>query len=77
MHLSSIWIIGAVIAAVALYLTTFRKSKKYNYPPSPPGYNFFKGGHAYLLPPGLDVLAISLHADISRQVPSVQNGQTN
>jgi hypothetical protein len=51
-----IWIIAAVIAAVALYFTN-RKTGKYRYPPSPPGYNVFKGGHAYLLPPGLDVFS--------------------
>lgn len=52
--MAAIWIIAAVIAAIALFLTK-RKSGKYNYPPSPPGYNILKGGHAYLLPPGLDV----------------------
>ena len=47
-------ILSAVIAVVGLYFT-LRKNGKYKYPPSPPGYNFFKGGHAYLLPPNLDV----------------------
>jgi len=64
MHISVIWIIGALIAIVALYWTTFRKSRKYNYPPSPPGSNFLKGGHAYLLPPGLDVILSRLHSFI-------------
>jgi hypothetical protein len=55
MAATSIFIISAIIAAAAFYLTSIRKSTKYNYPPSPPGYNFFKGGHAYMLPQSLDV----------------------
>jgi O-antigen/teichoic acid export membrane protein len=47
-------IIAALVAAIALVLT-FRKASKYRYPPSPPGYNIFKGGHAYLIPFGLAV----------------------
>jgi hypothetical protein len=53
--MAAVYIIGAIIAAIALYFTLGRKSSKYNYPPSPPGYNIFKGGHAYLFPPNLDV----------------------
>jgi hypothetical protein len=53
--MTTVYIIGAVIAAIALYFTITRKNSKYNYPPSPAGYNVLKGGHAYLLPPGLDV----------------------
>lgn len=53
--MATVYIIGAIIAAIALYLTLGRKNSKYNYPPSPPGYNILKGGHAYLLPPNLDV----------------------
>jgi hypothetical protein len=47
-------IIAALVAAIALVLT-FRKASKYRYPPSPPGYNIFKGGHSYLLPFGIAV----------------------
>jgi hypothetical protein len=50
-----VFIIGAVIAAIALYFTLTRKNSKYNYPPSPPGYSILKGGHAHLLPPGFEV----------------------
>jgi len=53
--MAAVYIIGAIIAAIALYFTLGRKSSKYNYPPSPPGYNILKGGHAYLFPPNLDV----------------------
>ena len=52
--ISSMWFVSGVIAVLALYLTWWFKSK-YRYPPSPAGYNIFKGGHAHLLPPGLEV----------------------
>jgi len=55
MTVASVLIISAIIAAAAFYLTSLSKSRKYNYPPSPPGYNFFKGGHAYMLPQTLEV----------------------
>jgi hypothetical protein len=48
-------IVSALIAVVALYFTATRKNFKYKYPPSPKGYNPLKGGHAYLLPKGLEV----------------------
>jgi hypothetical protein len=51
------WFVSEVIAVLALYLTWRFKSSKYRYPPSPAGYNIFKGGHAHLLPPGLEVLS--------------------
>jgi hypothetical protein len=55
LNMAAVYIIGGIIAAIALYFTLGRKSSKYNYPPSPPGYNVLKGGHAYLFPPNLDV----------------------
>ena len=51
----TIWVVSGLIAVIALYLTWRFKASKYRYPPSPPGYNIFKGGHAHLLPPGLEV----------------------
>jgi hypothetical protein len=59
-------IIAAIIAIVGLYFTVGRKNTKYNYPPSPPGYNFLKGGHAYLLPPNLDVRSFLVPANVGR-----------
>ena len=53
--MSAVLIIGAVIAAIGLWFTIGRQNNKYKYPPSPPGYNFFKGGHAYLIPKDLEV----------------------
>jgi len=49
------WVVSGVIAVFALFVTWRLKASKYRYPPSPPGYNIFKGGHAHLLPPGLAV----------------------
>ena len=55
-HVGSSWFIASlVIAVIALYFTFRLKDSRYRYPPSPRGYNVFKGGHAYLLPPGLAV----------------------
>ncbi len=61
-HVGSSWFIASlVIAVIALYFTFRLKDSRYHYPPSPRGYNVFKGGHAYLLPPGLAVDLFERH----------------
>jgi len=48
------------LGAIIVIVIALRQDSKYRYPPSPPGYNIFKGGHSYLLPRGLEVLPCCL-----------------